>query len=79
VTVLSLTLDAFSFIFSLLVGYLYHRWDIPLFLFDLVDARLYPLTIFLGIEPTYKLIAQVYVYPFVRSGQPHIQWLLQGR
>jgi hypothetical protein len=69
VTVLSLTLDPLSFILGFFLGYLYYRWDIPLFLFDIVDARLYPLAIFLGIEPTYELIAQVYVYPLVGSGQ----------
>jgi hypothetical protein len=69
VTVLSLTLDPLSFILGFFLGYLYYRWNIPLFLFDIVDARLYPLAVFLGIEPTYELIAQVYVYPLVGSGQ----------
>jgi hypothetical protein len=69
VTVLSLTLDPLSFILGFFLSYLYYRWDIPLFLFDIVDARHYPLAVFLGVEPTYELIAQVYVYPLVGSGQ----------
>jgi hypothetical protein len=68
VTVLSLTLDPLSFILGFFLGYLYYRWDIPLFLFDIVDARLYPLAVLLGVEPTYELVAQVYVYPLVGSG-----------
>jgi hypothetical protein len=69
VTVLSLALDPFSFILGFLLGYLYYRWDIPIYLFDLVDARLYLLAVFFGVVPTYELIAQVYVYPLVGSGQ----------
>jgi hypothetical protein len=69
VTVLLLALDPFSFILDFFLGYLYHHWDIPVYLFDLIDTRLYPLAVFFGIVPTYELIAQVYVYLWVRSGQ----------
>jgi hypothetical protein len=68
VTVLLLALDPCSFILGFLLGYLYYRWDIPLYLFDIIDARLYPLAVFLGVVPTYELVAQVYVYPLVGSG-----------
>jgi hypothetical protein len=68
VTVLLLTLDPISFILGFVLGYLYYRWDIPLYIFDLVDARLYPIAVFFGVVPTYELIAQVYVYPLVGSG-----------
>jgi hypothetical protein len=61
VTVLLLALDPISFILGCLLGYLYYRWDIPLYLFDIVDTRLYPLMVFFSVVPTYKLVAQVYV------------------
>jgi hypothetical protein len=69
VTVLSFILDPVSFVLGFLLGYLYYRWDIPLYLFDVIDARLYPLAVFFGVVPTYELVAQVYVYPLVGSGQ----------
>jgi hypothetical protein len=69
VTVLLLALDPVSFILGFLLGYLYYRWDVPLYLFNIVDAHLYPLAVFLGITPTYELVVQVYVYPLVGSGQ----------
>jgi hypothetical protein len=69
VTVLLLALDPVSLIFGFLLGYLYYCWDIPLYLFDIVDARLYPLTVFFSVTPMYELVVQVYVYPLVRSGQ----------
>jgi hypothetical protein len=69
VTVLLLkTLDPLSFILGLLLGYLCCLWHIPLYLFDLVDARLYPLAVLLGIEPLYEIIVQIYVFPLVGSG-----------
>jgi hypothetical protein len=82
VTVPSLTLDPLSFILGFLLGYLFNRWDIPLFLFDIIDTHLYLLAVFLGVVPTYKLIAQVYIYPLVGSGQDstegHLHNVLQG-
>jgi hypothetical protein len=68
VTVLLLTLDPISFILGFVLGYLYYRWDLPLYIFDLVDARLYPIAVFFGVVSTYELVAQVYVYPLVGSG-----------
>jgi hypothetical protein len=68
VTVLLLALDPVSFILRFLLGYLYYRWDIPLYCFDIIDARLYPLAVFFGVTPTYKLVVQVYIYPLVGSG-----------
>jgi hypothetical protein len=68
VTILLLALDPISFILGFVLGYLYYRWDIPLYIFDLIDARLYPIAVFFSIVPTYELIAQVYVYPLVGSG-----------
>jgi hypothetical protein len=70
VTVLSFILDPVSFTLGFLLGYFYYCWDIPLYLFDVVDARLYPLAVFFGVVPTYELIAQVYIYPLVGSGHP---------
>jgi hypothetical protein len=53
------------FILGLILGYLCCLWHIPLYLFDLIDARLYPLAIFFSVEPPYVLIAQVYVFSLV--------------
>jgi hypothetical protein len=61
------------FILGLLLGYLCCLWHISLYLFDLADARLYPLAVFFSVEPLYKLIAQVYVFPLVGSGQQTTQ------
>jgi hypothetical protein len=68
VTVLFLALDPISFIIGFILGYLYYHWDIPLYLFNLVDAHLYPLAVFFSVVLTYELIAEVYVYPLVGSG-----------
>jgi hypothetical protein len=68
-TVLLIALDPCSFLFGFLLGYLYYRWDIPLYLFDIINAHLYPLAVFFGVDPTYELVAQVYVYQLVESGQ----------
>jgi hypothetical protein len=69
VTVLLFALDPRSFILGFLIGYLYYRWEIPLYLFDILDERLYPLAVFFSVVPTYELVIQVYVYPLVGSGQ----------
>jgi hypothetical protein len=68
VTILLRALDPFSFILGLLLGFLC-CWDIPFYLFGLVDARCDPLAVFFGLIPTYELIAQVYIYLLVGSGQ----------
>jgi hypothetical protein len=64
------------------LGYLCCLWHIPLYLFDLVDARLYPLAVLLGVKPLYEIIVQVYVFPLVGSGHKLMtesRWLLEPR
>jgi hypothetical protein len=47
---------------------LYYPWDIPLFVFNIVNAQLYPLAVFFCVKQSYKVVTQLYIYPLVGLG-----------